>query len=164
MENSIVFLSTSWRNLNSLKLSFYCLWYLIFFFLNYDLLTWLQNSLQALKPCVLRIPAYCYISDEVLNSDFRQSNLSHHCSRLLPFSSAYWLRDLHNDLHKSSCAFYCGVNPHRQVEPVLFGIQPFRWILCGDLLWKGNEGALLHNIHPSHTAKFHLLQLLKTFK
>lgn len=75
----------------------------------------LQNSLQALKPCVLRIPAYCYISDEVLNSDFRQSNLSHHCSRLLPFSSAYWLRDLHNDLHKSSCAFYCGVNPHTRV-------------------------------------------------
>lgn len=124
----------------------------------------LQNSLHALKPCVLRIPAYCYISDEVGSSDFRQSNPSHHCFRLLPFSGSYWLRDLHNDLYKSSCAFHCGVNPHRQVEPVLFGIQPFRWILCRDLLWKGNEGALLHNIHPSHTAKFHLLQLLKTFK
>lgn len=129
-----------------------------------ETIPFLQNSIHALKSCVLTIPAYCYISYEVLNIDFTQSNLSHHCYRLLSFSGAYWLRDLHNDLYKSSCAFYCGVNPHRQVEPVLFGIQPFRWILCGDLLWKGNEGALLHNIHPSHTAKFHLLQLLKTFK
>lgn len=86
----------------------------------------LQNSIYALKSCVLTIPAYCYISYEVLNIDFTQSNLSHHCYRLLSFSGAYWLRDLHNDLYKSSCAFYCGVNPHRQVEPVLFGIQPFR--------------------------------------
>lgn len=129
-----------------------------------ETLHFLPTSLHALKPCVLKISAYCYISDEVWNSDFRQSKLSHHCSRLLPFSGAHWLRDLHNDLYKSSCAFHCGVNPHRQVEPVLFGIQPFRWILCRDLLWKGNEGALLHNSYPSHTAKFHLLQLLKTFK
>lgn len=124
----------------------------------------LQNNIRVLKSCVLMIPASCYISYEVLNTDFTQSNLSHHCYRLLPFRGAYWLRDLHNDLYKSSCAFYCGVNPHRQVEPVLFGIQPFRWILCRDLLWKGNEGALLHNIHPSHAAKFHLSELLKAFK
>lgn len=62
----------------------------------------LQNRLWS---HVLKAPAYCYISYEVLNIDFTQTNGSRYCYRLLSFSSACELRDLHNDLYKSSCAF-----------------------------------------------------------
>lgn len=53
------------------------------------------------------------------------------------FHSTVHACDLHNDLYKSSCALYCGANPHRQVEPVLLA-EPFKLNTQLRFIIKGN--------------------------